>query len=324
VTSTGPLALSDFGSFTVGGRRVEVTGRPVQVVPISRDPPDYVADPNGTYSVGQAYVQYFLPAPARGLPVIFVHGGGLTGACWEGTPDGRSGWLQYFLRSGRPSYVIDNVERGRAGWCPVPGIGLDSAPLLRTEQEAWDAFRIGPSDGYPGRIPYEGCLFPVESLEQLTRQHVPRWTTTTELSVAAVAGLIRRVGPCAVIAHSQGGGIAASAAAETSDLVEALVLVEPHGLPAAASFRAPAGRQLIVAGDFIDRSPLYRGLRARWRPYRDELHGLGLSADYLDLPGTGYPGNSHLPMMDRNSDEVASLIENWLESAAVTGPGQPD
>ena len=317
-TSDGTLALSAFGSFTVGGRRVEITGRPAEIVRLSRDLPDYVADPNGAYSVGHAYVQYFIPAAARGLPVIFVHGGGLTGVCWEGTPDGRSGWLQYFLRSGWPSYVVDNVERGRAGWCPVPGIAEDSAPLLRTEQEAWDVFRIGPLDGYPGRIPYQGALFPCDHLAELNRQQVPRWVTTTELSVAAVAELIGKVGPCAVIAHSQGGGIAASAAVETADLVHALVLVEPHGLPEAASFGPSAGCQLIVAGDFIDFSPLYRGLRARWHAYLDELRELGWTADYLDLPAAGHPGNSHLLMMDGNSDDVAALIASWLEPVTAT------
>jgi pimeloyl-ACP methyl ester carboxylesterase len=322
MTSQDALVLSTFGSFTIGGRRVEVTGRPVQVVRLSRDLPDYVADPNGVYSVGHAYVQYFIPSAVRGLPVIFVHGGGLTGSCWEGTPDGRSGWLQHFLRSGWPSYVVDNVERGRAGWCPVPAIGPDAAPLLRTEREAWDVFRIGPPDGYPERAAFDGCLFPCGSLAELNRQQVPRWTTTTELSVTAVAELIRAVGPCAVIAHSQGGGIAASAAAQTGELVAALVLVEPHGLPEAGIFRGPACRQLIVAGDFIDHSALYRGLRTRWHTYLETARELGLSADYLDLPAAGCPGNSHLPMMDGNSDQVASLIVDWLDVAVGDRPAQ--
>jgi hypothetical protein len=75
-TSDGTLALSAFGSFTVGGHRVEITGRPAETVRLSRDLPDYVADPNGAYSVGHAYVQYFIPAAARGLPVIDLPGDG--------------------------------------------------------------------------------------------------------------------------------------------------------------------------------------------------------------------------------------------------------
>jgi hypothetical protein len=85
-----------------------------------------------------------------------------------------------------------------------------------------------------------------------------------------------------------------------------------HGLPEA--FGSSGCRQLIVAGDYIDFSPLYRGLRTRWHSYLSELRELGVQADYLDLPGTGQPGNSHLLMMDRNSAEVAAAIASWLES----------
>jgi pimeloyl-ACP methyl ester carboxylesterase len=312
MTDAEPLTLSALGSFTVGGRRIEVSAQPTQTVRLSADLPNYVVDPNGTYPVEHAYVQYFVPASSHRLPVLFVHGGGMTGACWETTPDGRSGWLQYFLRDGRPAYVVDNVERGRAGWCPY-GLTHQHAPLLRSEQEAWDVFRIGPPDGYPRRRPYEGCLFPCGNLEQLARQQVPRWTTTTELSVAAVVELIDVVGRCVVIAHSQGGGIAARAIAEKPDSVAALALVEPHGLPEAKAFAGSRTcRQLIVAGDFIDHSPMYRRLRARWFTYLDALREIGVAGEYIDLPEIGHSGNSHLPMMDHNSDDIAALIGHWL------------
>ncbi len=47
------------------------------------------------------YVQYHVPEPRRGTaPLLLWHGGGLTGATWESTPDGREGWSQFFLRRG--------------------------------------------------------------------------------------------------------------------------------------------------------------------------------------------------------------------------------
>lgn len=110
--------------------------------------------------------------------------------------------LQHFLHEGRPSYVVDNVERGRAGWCPLHGAWEKQRPILRTEQEAWEVFRIGPPDGYESRRPYEGCLFPVEHLAELSRQQVPRWTTTTSLSVSAISALVRKIGRCVLIGHS--------------------------------------------------------------------------------------------------------------------------
>ncbi|WP_226365075.1 alpha/beta fold hydrolase [Pseudonocardia sp. ICBG162] len=301
-----PFALSTFGSFTVAGRRAEVTGLPLRHVQLSRDLPAYPVDPNGTYAVDHAYVQYFVPEPVGHPPLVFVHGGGMAGTTWEGTPDGREGWLQYFLRRGHPCYVVDNVERGRAGWLPDPAGPTDGA-LLRTEQEAWDAFRIGPPEGYPARACHPGCLFPVEALEALARQQVPRWMTTTALAVGAVTALVERIGRCRVVAHSQGGGIAVAAAAATPALVESLVLVEPHGLP---DDGGPAGvRQLLVSGDFLDRTPLYRRLRAQWSAY---VGGAAGPVGHLDLPAAGRAGNSHMPMMDTNSDVVATMIAEWL------------
>jgi hypothetical protein len=32
----------------------------------------------------------------------------------------------------------------------------------------------------------------------------------------------------------------------------------------------------------------------------------------VDLPDVGIRGNSHMLMMDKNSDQVADLIQKWL------------
>ncbi len=38
----------------------------------------------------------------------------------------------------------------------------------------------------------------------------------------------------------------------------------------------------------------------------------GGSLDLVDLPDIGIKGNSHMVMMDKNSDQVADLIQKWL------------
>ena len=115
-------ALKDFGSFHVGGRIVTVSGQEKRSVAFT---PSLVLeyDPNGEFLVEQVYVQYFIPAERKfPHPLVLLHGGGLTGACWETTPDGRPGWLHDFLRQGFAVYVIDNVERGRSGFCALEGV----------------------------------------------------------------------------------------------------------------------------------------------------------------------------------------------------------
>lgn len=306
-----PLALRTFGSFYVGGERVEVKGQPAQVLQLSSDLPAYHRDQNGTYSVNAAYVQYAVPDGSRDLPVVLVHGGGLTGSGWETTPDGREGWYPSFLRAGWPTYVVDLVERGRAGWCPLPGY-TEQAPVLRSEEEAWDVFRIGRPEGYAARTPYPGSLFPVAALDELSRQFVPRWTTTTDASVAALAALLRRLERSVLVAHSQGGGIAAQAAQQERGHVAGLVLIEPHGLPAPERATPPL-RQLLVSGDYVLETNLYRELESRWQEYRQNAVVAGDTVDRLDLPQRGITGNSHMLMMDTNSDEVAALVQQWIE-----------
>ncbi|MBL1101030.1 alpha/beta fold hydrolase [Streptomyces coffeae] len=309
------------GSFTVGGRQVRVSGQPTYVVALSENLPEYIVDPNGTYCVEHAYVQYYIPAEERHLPVILVHGGGMTGSCWESTPDGRDGWAAHFLRDGHPVYVIDTSERGRAGWWPLPGMAYEQRPLLRSAEEAWDVFRVGPSGGYDALQPYPGCLFPLGHFDQACCQIVPRWTTTTDPAVEALEALIAKTGRCAVIAHSHGGGIAARAVARDPELVAALVLLEPNGLPVPlGAEEVGATPRLIVAGDFIQQSPLYAKLSPSWPEYLERVTSAGTRADYFDLPAMGHPGNSHMLMMDRNSDFVADLIQQWMDHMA-TGDG---
>ena len=49
----------------------------------------------------QMYVEYQIPAQRlHKYPIVMIEGGGQTGANFTGTPDGREGWAQYFLRRG--------------------------------------------------------------------------------------------------------------------------------------------------------------------------------------------------------------------------------
>src|SRR5216684_2561374 len=115
-----PITLRDMGSFHVGGRLVEITGKPVKEITFTPGGVPAKVDPNGTYQVEQMYVQYFLPVNERGAyPLLMWHGGGLTGATYETTPDGREGWLNYFLRKGWSVYnsdgSVDAVDPPKAG-----------------------------------------------------------------------------------------------------------------------------------------------------------------------------------------------------------------
>src|ERR1700726_1564209 len=118
-----PIALRDMGSFHVGGRLVEISGKPVKEITFTPGGVPAKVDPNGTYQVEQMYVQYFLPANETGAyPLLLWHGGGLTGVTYETTPDGREGWLNYFLRKGFCVYNSSPAEAGGARGGPSPVI----------------------------------------------------------------------------------------------------------------------------------------------------------------------------------------------------------
>ena len=145
---SSPLAIREIGGFHAGGHIAGVTGKPLSRVRVARNGPDRVVDLNGDYITGQCYVQYArLAEPVHDVPVMFWHGGAMTGVTWETTPDGKPGWQMYFLRAGYDVFVCDAFERGRAGSSPYPEI-YAGPPIYRTQNEAWSLFRMGPEDGY--------------------------------------------------------------------------------------------------------------------------------------------------------------------------------
>jgi pimeloyl-ACP methyl ester carboxylesterase len=248
------------------------------------------------------YVQYVrLAQPRSRLPILFWHGGGLSGVTWETTPDGRPGWQQFFLQAGYDAFVSDAVERGRASWARYPEI-FASEPFFRSRKEGWELFRIGPSYEVGGRREaFEHTQFPIEAYDQFTMQAVPRWATNDAATQRAYDALVQRVCPCIIVVHSQGANFAFNAAVTAPDKVRAVVAVEPSGAPDPARVEAARARgvpHLFVWGDYIDR--------------RDALREAGARVETLDLPAAGVRGNSHMLMMDRNSDDIARRVEAWI------------
>ena len=191
-----PIALRDIGSFHLGGRYVDISGKPTREVSIGGA--TQTLNPNGTYLVEQMYVQYLLPQNRKGkVPLLMWHGGGFTGVTYESTPDGREGWLNIFVRKGWDSYVSDAVERGRAGWA-MPEV-FAGEPVFLTVDAPWVTWRFGAPGSYDKdpakRRPYPGSQFPFEAYDNLIRQIVPRWTSTNDAIQAAYDQLVDRVCP---------------------------------------------------------------------------------------------------------------------------------
>ncbi len=303
------IRLARIGSFFVGGRQVVVEGEPVQSIRFSAQAA-IEHDPNGTFHIEQAYVQSYVPADAGDrTPLVLIHGGCLTGAMWETTPDGRPGWLEHFLAADWPVHVIDGVERGRAGWCALPGIWPE-APVSRSAEQMWSLYRIGPAGS---TTPFPGQRFPVAAFDTLLMQHVPRWFSTIPAATSALIAALERIGPSVLLSHSNGGLIALAAAWQRPDLVRALVCVEPSGFPPTPPPRMDGIPILLLLGDFLDRIPIWHGLDAAMLGLANSLTGAGARVTHCRLPELGILGNSHMPMMDDNSASIATWITDWLD-----------
>ncbi|MET4580126.1 esterase [Ottowia thiooxydans] len=313
-----PIQLEKMGSFHVGGREVVLSGRPVKEIALTAGGVPAKFDPNGVYQVEQMYVQYFIPKDPRGaLPLLMWHGGGLSGVTYETTPDGREGWLNYFVKKGWPTYNSDAVERGRSGFAMYPDI-FQTEPVYLTKENPFERFRIGQGAGSYSKDPQRmkllpGNQFPVEAYDQFTKQNVPRWTSTDAPTIAAYTELVDKVCPCVVIVHSQSGLFGARVAQARPDKVKALVMVEPAATGAVEdATKMKNVPVLAIYGDYIAQDPRWPTIRANGGRYFDALRAAGGNVDVIDLPSIGIKGNSHMIMMDKNSDVIAGIIQDWL------------
>jgi pimeloyl-ACP methyl ester carboxylesterase len=317
---SGVLEVRDIGSMHVGGRSASLDGLPPQEIRFSPGGPVVRIDPNGDFEIEQMYVQYVrLARPRARHPLLLMHGGGLCGTMYETKPDGRPGWQRWFLQAGHDVFVADAVERGRASWARSPQF-FQGEPVFRTKAEAWELFRIGAEGSWAGAVrssaAHPDTLFPVAAFDQFMKQSMPRWASTEAAVQAAYNTLARLHGPFVVVTHSQGGNFAFAMALAHPEKIRAIVAVEPSGFPDPASndlARLAGIPHLMVWGDHLQASAVWRQVRPRLAGYRAALVAAGVDVEDLDLPALGIAGNSHLPMMDSNSDGVAARIQAWME-----------
>ena len=155
---------------------------------------------NGSVDVlNPLFVQYLLPARRRHeYPIVFIHGGGGQGTDWLETPDGRDGWVDYFVAAGWDVYVVDRPGHGRAQSNASCGNGQvrvgNSAIISRLSTSA-------PSV-WPGGAPTP------------TNDAVVGWTASSAtapycgdaLAAQTISALLDEIGPAVLLAHSAGGG----------------------------------------------------------------------------------------------------------------------
>ena len=314
----GPLLLLDEGTFFVNDTLI-TSDYPTA--------PDTAPPVPGSFVVNQMFVHYRIPLVQKHkLPIVLVHGGGLTGVTYESTPDGREGWATFFTRHGFPVYVVDFPGRGRAGFDPTAinhakqEDDLTVLPEIRrtTAEGAWTAFRFGPA--YGEEFPHQ--KFPLGALQQFSAQGVPSSDVTLEggslqQAPSALAKLLDRIGPAIIVVHSQSGPFADILVSLRPELVKATINVEgsqsrmPTDEEIAAYATIP---DLEVFGDNVTGNPVSTG-QPRYDARKavvERINAAGGDAQVVMLPEIGLVGNTHMLMQDKNNLKIANWLLDWI------------
>lgn len=285
-----------------------------------------------TAHIDHANVLYQIPENETELPMVFLHGYGQSRMGWMTTPDGREGWSTSFLRKGHGVFLVDQPRRGEAGsTASMTNDGIDtwsaeSKEYMPGDQAWYTHFRIGRVA--PER--YEGSQFPEgeEAQNQFFRQMTPN-TGSFDLAVNVAAmnevmkDVKEKTGKKSIyVTHSQGGRVGWDVDTEN---VAAIVAIEPGGTPEIGSeqynkFLAAKTPIVIYFGDYIDNGPSDIQSTSFWKAVRngavafaESYNKDGGNCTVINLPDIGITGNSHFMFQEKNSEEIASHIENWIK-----------
>ena len=247
---------------------------------------------------GQIYAEFQIPAhQSHPYPIVFVHGGGQTGTNFTGTPDGREGWAQFFLREGYAVYVVDQAGRGRSAYSssaygPQTTVNID---FVQKRFTAIENYNMWPQAHLHTQWPGAGT--PGDPIfDQFFASQVPSMVSyplQQELSSEALVALVDKIGPAIILTHSQSGATGWPVADARPDRVKAVIAVEPSGPPFYNVDNVPA---------------------PEWFRDSDEQRPWGIAAGPLTYsPAAASPADIAMAHQDRPDDPNVSRC--WLQKA---------
>ena len=168
-------------------------------------------------------------------PIVIIPGAAQTATNFTGTPDGREGWAQYFLRRGYAVYIVEQPGRGRSGYQPdvdgpqgTPHVQNVENRFTATERATFGRRRTCTRNGPAPASP--AIRSSISSTPRRCRScSKPELIQT--LNRDAAAALLDKIGPAIVMTHSQSGAYGWPIVEARPNLVKALIQVEPSAPP---------------------------------------------------------------------------------------------
>lgn len=279
-------------------------------------------------------------------PVLFIHGGGATGACFRATPDGRTGWADLLARRGWECWVTDWPGGGRSGnrnpleiayadvvdgyrrllreviGRPVVvvchSMGGAVAWQLVAHERALVAGVVSVAGAAPANTPPRSevvaddgrraeIVFGDTGVRFLVDRSRPYLYEDAYIHDQAIATSTRF--PMEHVAAMRAGmvGLPPTMLLQRLGVVAGLPVVEDPAPFAGVPIRLLAGPEDPAHTHAIESRTA------------DVLSGWGADAQLVWLPDLGIEGNGHFLMWERNSDEVLDVLAGLLRDAGGRG-----
>ena len=285
------------------------------------------------------YYERLLPDDARGDPLVLVHGGAHTGACYRCTPDGRPGWAADFAAQGFEVLIPDWPGCGRSGYVPRDQLRGDlvvgglralveqlarpvtvlvhsmSGPygfkLLETARRFVQRL-VAIAPGPPGNVQ------PLPEIIAETDDAVEVQALALQWRIPKAHDFLMDERMVRVKLVGNGGrfpmdaldGYRASLVPLPARLLYERQNVQGSQLRLADDADLRRSSVLLVTGTHDTDHPREIDQRiARWLAER------GAGVDVVWLADRGITGNGHMMMLEDNSAEIAGMIGGWIRTA---------
>ncbi|KAH8676146.1 Alpha/Beta hydrolase protein [Xylariales sp. PMI_506] len=205
-------------AFYVGGRGIEIS--------------------SGMITADQLYVEKLTPVggPRHPHPLVFFHGGAVSGVTWLNTPDNRMGIASYFIQQGYQVYLMDHTGVGRSSQEDTSEYVLWNTTTAESVQSGFTDPQAAAT--YPQAIlhtqwPGTGQIGDpyFEAFQKGVIPFTSNWTLGEYSMRASGCDLLALVGPAYLVSHSSGAQYPIVISNDCPEYVAGSINLEPSVQP---------------------------------------------------------------------------------------------